>query len=251
MAKNPIRNYARMTDPLELPRLIDVQLDSFHQFTEESLPELFHEISPIISFNGDLKLYFPCNLPEVEGFDLNYWFGEPKYSVEECVERDMSYAAPLNVKAMLYSTDLDQPIVQDIFMGDFPLMTPSGTFIINGTERVVVSQLIRSPGAYFEIQEERATGRPLAMGKLIPDRGAWMEFETRKTDYITVKFNRKRTVPITLFLRAMSAVSDGLGNSLMQDGSDEEILALFEDVDTNGEHLYIQGSIEQEPPWDP
>ncbi|MCA9926045.1 MAG: DNA-directed RNA polymerase subunit beta, partial [Anaerolineales bacterium] len=159
MAKKPIRNYARMTDPLALPKLIDVQLDSFEQFIGESLSELFHEISPIVSFNGNLKLYFPCNLPEVEGFDLNYWFGEPKYSVEECVERDMSYAAPLYVKAMLYSTDLDQPIVQDIFMGDFPLMTPSGTFIINGTERVVVSQLIRSPGAYFEIQEERATGR--------------------------------------------------------------------------------------------
>ncbi|MCA9929364.1 MAG: DNA-directed RNA polymerase subunit beta [Anaerolineales bacterium] len=251
MAKKPIRNYARMTDPLALPKLIDVQLDSFEQFIGESLSELFHEISPIVSFNGNLKLYFPCNLPEVEGFDLNYWFGEPKYSVEECVERDMSYAAPLYVKAMLYSTDLDQPIVQDIFMGDFPLMTPSGTFIINGTERVVVSQLIRSPGAYFEIQEERATGRPLAMGKLIPDRGAWMEFETRKTDYITVKFNRKRTVPITLFLRAMAAVDDRLGNTLFQSGSDEELLTLFEDVDTNGEHLYIQGSIEQEPPWDP
>ena len=198
-----------------------------------------------------MRLYFPCDLPEVEGFDLKYWFGEPKYSVDECVERDMSYAAPLYVKAMLYSTDLDQPIVQDIFMGDFPLMTPAGTFIINGTERVVVSQLIRSPGAYFEIQEERATGRPLAMGKLIPDRGAWMEFETRKTDYITVKFNRKRTVPVTLFLRAMAAVSDGLESPLLKDGSDEELLALFEDVDTNGEHLYIQGSIEQEPAWDP
>ncbi|MCP5101700.1 MAG: DNA-directed RNA polymerase subunit beta [Chloroflexi bacterium] len=251
MAKLPIKNYARMTDLLALPTLIDVQLNSFDLFTGESLAELFHEISPIKSFNGNLKLYFPCNLPEVEGFDLNYWFGEPKYNVDECVERDMSYAAPLYVKAMLYSTDQDQPIVQDIFMGDFPLMTPAGTFIINGTERVVVSQLIRSPGAYFEIQEERATGRPLAMGKLIPDRGAWMEFETRKTDYITVKFNRKRTVPITLFLRAMAAIDDGLKNPLLKEGTDEEILALFEDVDTNGEHLYIQGSIEQEPVWDP
>ena len=136
-------------------------------------------------------------------------------------------------------------------MGDFPLMTPAGTFVINGTERVVVSQLIRSPGAYFEVQEERATGRPLAMGKLIPDRGAWMEFETRKTDYITVKFNRRRTVPVTLFLRALTALDDGLGNSLLKTGSDEEILALFEDVDNNPEHLYIQGSLEQEPPWDP
>lgn len=250
--KDPItlKTYARTTDPLPLPTLIDVQLTSFDAFIEESLAELFDEISPIESFNGDLKLYFPSNRPEVEGFDLKYWFGEPKYSVEECVERDMSFAAPLYVKAMLYSQDIDQPIVQDIFMGDFPLMTPAGTFIINGTERVVVSQLIRSPGAYFEVDEERTTGRPLAMGKLIPDRGAWMEFETRKTDYLTVKFNRKRTVPITLFLRALAAVDDGLGQSLLTDGADEEILALFEDVDTSAEHQFIQGSLEQEPQWD-
>ena len=163
----------------------------------------------------------------------------------------MSYAAPLHVTVLLYSSDQDQPIVQDIFMGDFPLMTQAGTFIINGTERVVVSQLIRSPGAYFEIQEERATGRPLAMSKLIPDRGAWMEFETRKTDYITVKFNRRRTVPVTLFLRALAALDDGLGNPLLAAGTDEELLAMFEDVDTNAEHLYIQGSIEQEPPYEP
>ncbi|PID84870.1 MAG: DNA-directed RNA polymerase subunit beta [Chloroflexi bacterium] len=251
MSKLPTKTYARTTDPLELPTLIDVQLDSFEIFKNESLSELFDEISPIESFNGDLKLYFPCERPEVEGFDLKYWFGEPKYTVDECVERDMSYAAPLSVTCMLYSTEQDQPIVQDIFMGDFPLMTPAGTFIINGTERVVVSQLIRSPGAYFEVVDERTTGRPLAMSKLIPDRGAWMEFETRKTDYLTVKFNRKRTVPITLFLRAMAAVDDQLGNALIKEGTDAELLALFEDVDTNGEHLYIQGSIEQEPPWDP
>ncbi len=245
-----IKSYARTTKPMELPTLIDVQLRSFEQFTAEGLAELFDEISPIESFNGDLKLYFPSKRKEVEDFHLNYWFGEPKYSVEECVERDMSFAAPLYVRVLLYSTDLDQPIEQDIFMGDFPLMTSAGTFIINGTERVVVSQLIRSPGAYFEVEEERTTGRPLAMGKLIPDRGAWMEFETRKTDYLTVKFNRKRTVPVTLFLRAMAAIPDGLGNPLIKEGTDEELLSLFADVDTNGEHLYIQGSIEQEPHWD-
>ncbi|MBP9502516.1 MAG: DNA-directed RNA polymerase subunit beta [Candidatus Promineofilum sp.] len=244
------KSYARTTHPMELPTLIDVQLRSFEQFTNEGLAELFDEISPIESFNGDLKLYFPSKRKEVDGFDLKYWFDEPKYNVEECVERDMSYAAPLYVRVMLHSTEQDQPIVQDIFMGDFPLMTPAGTFIINGTERVVVSQLIRSPGAYFEVEEERTTGRPLAMGKLIPDRGAWMEFETRKTDYLTVKFNRKRTVPVTLFLRAMAAIPDGLGNPLINEGTDEELLSLFADVDTNGEHLYIQGSIEQEPHWD-
>ncbi|GMQ78589.1 MAG: hypothetical protein BMS9Abin02_1108 [Anaerolineae bacterium] len=250
MNRRPTKVYARTTDPLELPTLIDVQLKSFETFIEHSLAELFEEVSPIESFNGDLKLYFPCKDPEVEGFNLKYWFEEPKYSVDECVERDMSYAAPLYIKVMLYSQDQDQPIVQDIFMGDFPLMTPSGTFIINGTERVVVSQLIRSPGVYFEIEEERTTGRPLAMAKLIPDRGAWMEFETRKTDYLTVKFNRKRTVPVTLFLRALAAVDDGLGNPLIGEGTDEEIAALFEDLDDNPEHQYIQGSIEQEPVWD-
>ncbi|RMD52523.1 MAG: hypothetical protein D6835_01700, partial [Candidatus Thermofonsia bacterium] len=132
MSKLPTKTYARATEALELPTLIDVQLDSFETFKSESLKELFNEISPIESFNGNLKLYFPCDLPEVEGFDLTYWFEEPKYSVEECVERDMSYAAPLYVRTLLYSADQDQPIVQDIFMGDFPLMTPSGTFIING-----------------------------------------------------------------------------------------------------------------------
>ncbi|MDJ0753133.1 MAG: DNA-directed RNA polymerase subunit beta [Ardenticatenaceae bacterium] len=249
---NPIRrNYAKAVGTLELPKLIDVQLESFKQFSQESLTELFQEISPIESYTGNFKLYFPCNLPEVEGFDLKYWFGEPKYDVDECVERDMSYAAPLYVRVLLYRSDLDQPIVQEIFMGDFPLMTEAGTFVINGTERVVVSQLIRSPGAYFEVEPEKATGRPLAMAKLIPDRGAWMEFETRKTDYLTIKFNRKRTIPATLFLRAMAAVDDGLGNQLLKEGTDEEIMALFADIDTNGEHLYIPGSIEQEPPYDP
>ncbi len=250
MKKRPIKTYARTTDPLELPTLIEVQLNSYGVFTEQGLADLFEEISPIVSFNGDLSLYFPSKHPEVEGFDLRYWFEEPKYNVDECVERDMSYAAPLYVKVMLYSADQDQPIVQDIFMGDFPKMTPSGTFIINGTERVVVSQLIRSPGVYFEVKEERTTGRPLAMAKLIPDRGAWMEFESRKTDYLTVKFNRKRTVPVTLFLRALASVDDMLGDSLIVEGTDEEILKLFEDIDTNPEHLYIQGSIRQEPSWD-
>ncbi len=250
MSQTPVKSYARTTDPLELPTLIDVQINSFNTFIEYGMRELFEEISPIESFSGDLKLYFPGRNKDLDGFDLEYRFEEPKYSVEECVERDMSYAAPLYVRVVLHNAAEDSFIESDIFMGDFPLMTPSGTFIINGTERVVVSQLIRSPGVYFEIEEERTTGRPLAMAKLIPDRGAWMEFETRKTDYLTVKFNRKRTVPVTLFLRALAAVDDGLGNALIKEGSDEEILALFEDLDTNAEHVYIQGSIDQEPQWE-
>ena len=139
---------------------------------------------------------------------------------------------------------------QDIFLGDFPEMTEKGTFIINGTERVVVSQLIRSPGVYFEAPVDRATGRALASAKLIPDRGAWMEFETRKSDYIILKFNRKRTVPITVFLRALAVVDDGNGGSLLKTGSDEEILSLFEDVDNNPERMFIASTLRQEPEWD-
>ncbi|MCJ7825445.1 MAG: DNA-directed RNA polymerase subunit beta, partial [Anaerolineales bacterium] len=129
-------------------------------------------------------------------------------------------------------------------------MTEKGTFIINGTERVVVSQLIRSPGVYFEAPEDRATGRRLAAAKLIPDRGAWMEFETRKSDYLTLKFNRKRTVPITILLRALAAVDDGLKKSPIKEGSDEEILALFANSDINPDHPFIATTIRQEPTWE-
>ena len=192
------KSYAQITDVLRLPTLIEVQLESFRAFQREALFELFDEISPIESFNGDLRLHFPGNKPESRQFDLDYRFEEPKYSEAECVERDMTFAAPLYVKVALDNRETGEVIVNEIFMGDFPLMTENGTFIINGTERVVVSQLIRSPGVYFGMDEDRTTGRRLCTAKLIPDRGAWMELETRKSDYITVKFNRKRTIPVTL-----------------------------------------------------
>jgi len=151
-----------------------------------------------------MKLYFPSRTPESKQWGLTYWFGEPKHSIEECVERDLTYASPLYVSVLLAGPEVPEPKKQDIFLGDFPEMTEKGTFIINGTERVVVSQLIRSPGVYFEAPLDRSTGRRLAMSKLIPDRGAWMEFETRKSDYLTLRFNRKRTVPVTIFLRALA-----------------------------------------------
>jgi len=205
----PQKNYARIPVNLGLPNLIEVQLDSFERLKRKGLGDLFHEISPIESYNKGMKLYFPSRGPESKQWGLKYWFGDPKHSIEECVERDLTYASPLYISVLLAGPDVPEPIKQDIFLGDFPEMTDKGTFIINGTERVVVSQLIRSPGVYFEAPTDRATGRPLAMAKLIPDRGAWMEFETRKSDYIILKFNRKRTVPITVFLRALSAVEDG------------------------------------------
>jgi DNA-directed RNA polymerase subunit beta len=164
--------------------------------------------------------------------------------------KDLTFASPLYVSVLLAGPEVPEPIKQEIFLGDFPEMTEKGTFIVNGTERVVVSQLIRSPGVYFEAPVDRTTGRRLAMAKLIPDRGAWMEFETRKNDYLILKFNRKRTVPITIFLRALAAVSDGMEESPIRDGSDEELLALFQDVDNNPDRLFIPSTMRQEPAWD-
>ena len=246
----PRKSYARIPVNIELPNLIEVQLDSFERLKREGLGDLFHEVSPIESYNKGMKLYFPSRGAESKQWGLKYWFGEPKHTIEECVERDLTYASPLYVSVLLAGPDVPEPIKQDIFLGDFPEMTDKGTFIINGTERVVVSQLIRSPGVYFEAPTDRATGRPLAMSKLIPDRGAWMEFETRKSDYIILKFNRKRTVPITVFLRALAAVNDGIKDSPLKTGSDEELLSLFQDVDNNPERLFIASTLKQEPEWD-
>jgi len=246
----PRNSFARIPVKLELPNLIEVQLDSFERLKREGLGDLFHEISPIESYNKGMKLYFPSRSPESEQWGLKYWFGEPKHSIDECVERDLTYSSPLYISVLLAGPDVPEPIKQDIFLGDFPEMTDKGTFIINGTERVVVSQLIRSPGVYFEAPLDRSTGRALAMAKLIPDRGAWMEFETRKSDYIILKFNRKRTVPITVFLRALAAVDDGNGNAMLKTGTDEEILSLFQEVDNNPERMFIASTLRQEPEWD-
>ena len=246
----PTKSYSRISVALPLPNLIKVQLESFERLKKEGLSDLFHEVSPIESYNKGMKLYFPSRDPISEQWSLTYWFGEPKNTVEECVERDLTYASPLYVSVLLAGPDVPEPIKQDIFLGDFPEMTEKGTFIINGTERVVVSQLIRSPGVYFEAPLDRATGRPLATAKLIPDRGAWMEFETRKTDYLTLKFNRKRTIPVTIFLRALAAVEDGIVDSPLKEGSDEEILSLFEDVDNNPDRMFIASTLRQEPDWD-
>ena len=249
-AKLPSKSYARINVELKLPDLIEVQLESFERLKAEGLADLFHEISPIESYNKGMKLYFPSRTPESEQWRLSYWFGEPKHSLEECVERDLTFASPLYVSVLLAGSEISEPIKQDIFLGDFPEMTEKGTFIVNGTERVVVSQLIRSPGVYFEAPMDRATGRPLALAKLIPDRGAWMEFETRKSDYLTLRFNRKRTVPVTIFLRALAAVSDGIPDSPIKTGEDSEIIELFADIDNNPDRMFIPSTFAQEPAWD-
>jgi DNA-directed RNA polymerase subunit beta len=244
----PLKSYARISVNLPLPNLITVQSESFERLKKEGLSDLFNEVSPIESYNKGMKLYFPGDKPEAKG--LSYWFGDPKHTIEECVERDLTYARPLYVSVLLAGNEINSPIKSDIFLGDFPEMTDKGTFIINGTERVVVSQLIRSPGVYFEGNVDRTTGRMLAMAKLIPDRGAWMEFETRKNDYIILKFNRKRTVPITIFLRALACVDDGVANSPLKVGDDAEILSLFSDIDNDPDRMFITSSLKQEPEYD-
>jgi len=246
----PVKSYARIHSILELPNLIDIQKKSFQRLKKEILADLFTEISPIESYNGGIKLYFPSNKSEVKDFDLKFWFEDPKYSIEECVERDLTYSSPLYISVLLAGPEVPEPIKQDIFMGDFPEMTDKGTFVINGTERVVVSQLIRSPGVYFDAEINRTTGKNLANAKLIPDRGAWMEYETRKNDYLILKFNRRRSIPVTIFLRALATLDDGIKNSPLKNGTDEEIIELFKDIDTDPDRLFIVNTLRQEPEWD-
>ena len=217
------KNYARIPDVLELPPLSEMQLRSFEWFRKEGLAELLSEISPIVSFNKNLELYF-----------RDYRFEEPRHPEEECRDRDMTYSGPLWVEVRLVNKETGQIMDQDVFMGDFPLMTENGTFVINGAERVVVSQLIRSPGVYFTIEEDRITGRKLCFAKLIPNRGAWLEFETSKRDVISVKVDRKRKLPVTVLLRAVGY------------GTDEDVHNLFQDVDTDSDHQYIQATIDRD-----
>ncbi|HSR32025.1 MAG TPA: DNA-directed RNA polymerase subunit beta [Anaerolineae bacterium] len=230
------KSYARIPDVLPLPDLIEVQLESYRWFQDEGLRELFDEVSPIESFNGNLELHFPGFNEEInEKLGLEYRFEEPKYTQRECLERDITFAIPLYVRVALWNKESDEWTTQDVFMGDFPLMTENGTFIINGAERVVVSQLIRSPGVYFSVQEDRITGRELCMAKLIPNRGAWLEFETAKRDILSVKVDRKRKLPVTILLRAVGY------------GTDEELQNLFQLSDIMPDHPYIQSTIERDP----
>jgi DNA-directed RNA polymerase subunit beta len=239
------RSFARILDAIEVPKLIETQIDSFEWFQREGLRELFDEISPIVDFTGkNLELRF-----------RNYTFGEPRYNEFECRERDMTYAAPLRVQAELRILSTGELKESEIFLGDFPLMTENGTFVINGAERVVVSQLIRSPGVYFKDEKDPTSGRVLHSAKLIPNRGAWLEFESNKRDVISVKVDRKRKIPVTILLRAIlgwQAEENGEGrwypdNELEQHGLDDEVAALFVAVDTVGEHPYIRATLDKDP----
>jgi len=227
--------YARIQDVLSVPNLIQIQLDSFRWFKDEGLRELFDEISPIQDFTGTrLELRFG-----------DYSFGDPKYSEGECRLRDMTYSAPLRVNVELLVRETGEVKEQELFMGDFPLMTNNGTFVINGAERVVVSQLVRSPGVYFTIEQDPTTGRDLCFAKLIPNRGAWLEFETSNKNILSVKVDRKRKIPISTLLRAID--TDPTTEDELQLGTDERVLALFEELEEGNAQQYIRTTIEREP----
>ncbi|MBP2016904.1 DNA-directed RNA polymerase subunit beta [Symbiobacterium terraclitae] len=220
-------SFARIDEILEMPNLIELQHNSYQWFLREGLQEMFRDISPIQDFTGNLVLEF-----------LDYSLGEPKYSMEDCKERDVTYAAPLRVRVRLINKETGEVKEQEVFMGDFPLMTPTGTFIINGAERVIVSQLVRSPGVYFSEQID-PSGKKLYFATMIPNRGAWLEFESDVNDVLYVRVDRTRKLPATILLRALGYSSDqeiidAVGDSeyvrrtLEKDGTDSEDEALIE-----------------------
>ncbi len=209
-------SYARINEVWPMPHLIDIQKSSYDWFIKEGLREIFHDISPIKDFTGNLELSF-------ENFEL----GKPKYDVEECKERDESYSAPMNVKVRLVYKDTGEIKESSVFMGDFPLMTETGTFVINGAERVIVSQLVRSPGVYYAVNMD-PSGKKIFGTTVIPNRGAWIEYETDINDVIYARVDRTRKLPATVLLRAL-----GLS-------SNEEILSLF------GEHPFVLATLEKD-----
>jgi len=223
----PRKSYAKLPQILGVPNLIKVQLDSFQRFHENGIQQLLEEASPIKDFtNNKLELSF-----------VAYEFREPRsgHSEKECRERNLTYSVPLYVRVRLLIKETGEIKEQDLFFGDIPLMTAKGTFITSGAERVVVSQLLRSPGVYFTAEEDAATGRELCFAKLIPTRGAWLEFETSNRNVISAKIDGKRKIPISTLLRA-------IGYS-----SDEQLLIMFSEEDDSPEHQYIKTTIEREP----
>lgn len=200
-------SFSRVEEVMSLPNLLDVQTSSFDWFIKEGLKEVFDDVSPIEDYSGKLILEF-----------VDYYISDDiKYDIDESKQRDTNYCAPLKVKVRLINTETGEVKEQEVFMGDLPLMTPTGTFVINGAERVVVSQLVRSPGAYFK-EERDKTGKKLYSSTLIPNRGAWLEFETDAAGVINVRIDRTRKIPITILARAIGVesnreITDILGES--------------------------------------
>jgi DNA-directed RNA polymerase subunit beta len=229
-----IKNYARLPQVLEIPNLIQVQLDSFRWYMEEGIKDLLQEISPIKDFTGQkMELSF-----------TGYEFRPPAHDIAQCRERDMNFQSNIYVRASLLIKETGEIKEQEVFLGEIPLMTENGTFIISGAERVVVNQLIRSPGVYFTIPKEDS-GLELCNAKLIPEHGAWLEFETSNKDVIWAKIDGRRKIAVTTLLRAISGEGDP--EDALHCNTDEELIDLFKDDDDNPEHKYISSTIDKEP----
>ena len=218
-------SFSKLREVLQLPDLIAVQRESFEWFLEQGVAEVLSDISPIEDFTGQLKLELSDHI-----------FDPPKYSEDECRERDMTYARPLFVTARFMNAQTGEIKEQTVFMGDFPMMTDRGTFIINGTERIVVSQLVRSPGVYFGINPDKTSPeKDVVDAKMIPGRGAWLEFEVDKKDVVYVRIDRKRKQPVTVLLKAL-----GFGDT------EEELLNLI--TDTNGQPVPVDAQHARQGP---
>ncbi len=215
LGRNTRMSFSKIRDVLDMPNLIEVQKNSYQWFLDDGLREVFRDISPIMDYTGNLILDF-----------VDYSLDDaPKYSVEECKERDTTYSAPLKAKVRLINKESGEVKEQEIFMGDFPLMTDTGTFIINGAERVIVSQLVRSPGIYYSMKFDRI-GKKLYSNTVIPNRGAWLEYETDSNDILSVRIDRTRKLPLTVLLRALGYGTDYEITQLL--GEDERILATIQ-----------------------
>ncbi|WP_041219212.1 DNA-directed RNA polymerase subunit beta [Desulfitobacterium dichloroeliminans] len=218
-------SYSRIREVLDMPNLIEIQQNSYQWFLDEGLREMFRDISPIQDFTGNLVLEF-----------IDYSLGEPKYEVEECKERDVTYAAPLRVKVRLINKETGEVKEQEVFMGDFPLMTTKGTFIINGAERVIVSQLVRSPGVYYA-ESIDPSGKKIYGATVIPNRGAWLEFETDVNDNIFVRVDRTRKLPATVLIRALGYATNGQITELFDDNEHIRITLERDNTESTEEAL--------------
>ena len=218
LGKTTRKSFAKINEVLEMPNLIEVQKKSYKWFLDEGLREVFRDVAAITDYNGTLELSF-----------IDYKIDdEPKYTVAECKERDVTYAAPLRVTARLNNTETGEIKESEVFMGDFPLMTDSGTFVINGAERVIVSQLVRSPGVYYACDKDK-TGKDLFKSTVIPSRGAWLEYEMDSNDVVYVRIDKNRKIPITTFIRAIGI---GTNTEIYETfGEDERLIQTIEQKD--------------------
>ena len=230
LGKNLRKSFSKTRTTLEIPNLIEIQTNSFKWFLEEGLAEVLRDVSPIVDYSGNLSIEFVS-------YSID---SKPKYPVEECKERDVNYAAPLKVNVRLNNKQTGEVKQTDIYMGDFPIMTENGTFVINGAERVIVSQIIRSPGMYYASDIDKA-GKKTFTAQIIPYRGAWLEYEVDSNNVIYVRIDKNRKLPLTMFIRALGlSIDPETGNMVSSIESAEDIFEMF------GDDIRLRATLEKD-----